>query len=154
EKRVEAWHETHNIWLQVAAELGIFGLAVFAFLMARAVSGVLANRQTLARVRAAKAAAKRPTPRRRPIIAPDISEEDAQFLDAHSAARAASLAGFFVCSFFSSVAYTWTFYYLLVLAVAPRDILRARLPLTRRRRAVAVSEPAPWYGEPNGAQAR
>jgi len=154
EKRVEAWHETHNIWLQVAAELGIFGLAVFAFLMARAVSGVWHTRRLLARVRAAKAAAKRPTPRRRPIIAPDISEEDAQFLDAHSAAMAASLAGFFVCSFFSSVAYNWTFYYLLVLAVAPRDILRARLPITRRRRAaVTVPEQAGLYGEPKGANA-
>lgn len=153
EKRVEAWHETHNIWLQVASELGIFGLGVFTFLMVRAFSGVWQTRRLLARVRAAAAAAKRPSPRRKPIVAPEISQEDAQFLDAHSAAMAASLAGFFVCSFFSSVAYNWTFYYLLVLAVAPRDILRERLPVTRRRRAVAVSEPAPLYGEPNGAQA-
>lgn len=153
EKRVEAWHETHNIWLQVASELGIFGLGVFTFLMVRAFSGVWQTRRLLARVRAAAAAAKRPSPRRKPIVAPEISQEDAQFLDAHSAAMAASLAGFFVCSFFSSVAYNWTFYYLLVLAVAPRDILRERLPVTRRRRAVAVSEPAPLYGEPKGAQA-
>lgn len=153
EKRVEAWHETHNIWLQVASELGIFGLGVFTFLMVRAFYGVWQTRRLLARVRAAAAAAKRPSPRRKPIVAPEISQEDAQFLDAHSAAMAASLAGFFVCSFFSSVAYNWTFYYLLVLAVAPRDILRERLPVTRRRRAVAVSEPAPLYGEPNGAQA-
>jgi O-antigen ligase len=153
EKRVEAWHETHNIWLQVASELGIFGLAVFTFLMLRAFAGVWQTRRLLARVRAAAAAAKRPTQRRKPIIAPDISPEDAQFLDAHSAAMAASLAGFFVCSFFSSVAYNWTFYYLLVLAVAPRDILRERLPVTRRRRAVAATERGVLYGEPKGAEA-
>jgi hypothetical protein len=108
----------------------------------------------LARVRAAAAAAKRPSPRRKPIVAPLISDEDAQFLDAHSAAMAASLAGFFVCSFFSSVAYNWTFYYLLILSVAPRDILRERLPVVRRRRAVAMAgEPAGLYSEPKGAQA-
>ena len=154
EKRVEAWHETHNIWLQVASEIGVFGLAVFTFLMVRAFTGVWQTRRLLARVRAAAAAAKRPSPRRKPIVAPQISEEDAQFLDAHSAAMGASLVGFFVCSFFSSVAYNWTFYYLLVLAVAPRDILRERLPVTRRRRALAVAEePAALYGEPKGAQA-
>jgi len=153
EKRVEAWHETHNIWLQVAAELGIFGLAVFTFLMGRAFTGVWQTRRLLARVRAAAAAAKRPSARRKPIVAPVISDEDAQFLDAHSAAMAASLVGFFVCSFFSSVAYNWTFYYLLILAVAPRDILRERLPVVRRRRAVAIGEqPAGLYGEPKGAQ--
>lgn len=153
EKRVEAWHETHNIWLQVASELGIFGLAVFTFLMGRAFYGVWQTRRLLARVRAAAAAAKRPSPRRKPIVAPEISQDDAQFLDAHSAAMAASLAGFFVCSFFSSVAYNWTFYYLLVLAVAPRDILRERLPVTRRRRAAAAAGTAAVYGEPKGAQA-
>ena len=153
EKRVEAWHETHNIWLQVASELGIFGLAVFTFLMGRAFSGVWQTRRLLARVRAAAAAAKRRSPGGKPIVAPEISLEDAQFLDAHSAAMAASLAGFFICSFFSSVAYNWTFYYLLVLAVAPRDILRERLPVTRRRRAVAAAESGGLYGEPKGAQA-
>jgi O-antigen ligase len=153
EKRVEAWHETHNIWLQVASELGIFGLVVFTFLMGRAFSGVWQTRRLLARVRAAAAAAKRPSPRRKPIVAPEISPEDAQLLDAHSAAMAASLAGFFVCSFFSSVAYNWTFYYLLVLAVAPRDILRERLPVVRRRRTVAAADTAAVYGEPNGARA-
>ena len=34
--RSEAWHEAHNVWLQVAAELGIFGFAAFFFLVMRA----------------------------------------------------------------------------------------------------------------------
>ena len=40
---------------------------------------------------------------------------------------AAALAGWFVCALFASVAYNWTFYYLLALAIAPREILRDRL---------------------------
>ena len=34
---------------------------------------------------------------------------------------AAGLIGWFVCAFFASVAYGWTFYYLLALLVATRD---------------------------------
>jgi O-antigen ligase len=44
--RLEAWHESHNVWLQVAAELGIFGLAVFAFLVLRAYYAVLQTRRS------------------------------------------------------------------------------------------------------------
>jgi O-antigen ligase len=102
--RLEAWHESHNVWLQVAAELGIFGLAVFSFLVLRAFYAVLQTRRLLRRNRGTVPA--------EPI------------LDAHSAAMAASLAGWFVCAFFASVAYNWTFYYLLALAAAPREILR------------------------------
>ena len=39
----------------------------------------------------------------------------------------AALAGWFVCALFASVAYHWTFYYLLALAVVPRDYLQTRL---------------------------
>ena len=109
EKRLEAWHETHNVWLQVAAEVGIFGFAVFAFLMARAVGGVWQVRRMLARVRAAAARARRRLPAARTSGVPEISEDEGVLFDAHSAAMAASLAGFFVCSFFSSIAYGWTF---------------------------------------------
>jgi hypothetical protein len=60
---------------------------------------------------------------------------EAQFLDAHSAAMAASLAGWFVVRVLRSIAYNWTFYYLLALAAAPRDILSARsAPVPRRGR--------------------
>jgi O-antigen ligase len=139
--RAEAWHETHNVWLQVASELGAAGLAVFAFLMVRAFAAVWQTRRLLARVR--RAGARRSTRQRRSAPVPGISPSDANLLDAHSAAMAASLAGFFVCAFFSSVAYNWTFYYLLVLAAAPRDILRARIAMpVRRRAAVAAATPA------------
>jgi O-antigen ligase len=139
--RLQAWSETHNIWLQVASELGIFGLAVFGFLVARAFGAVWQTRRLVARVRAAAAAARRPpgSSRRAIPAAPEISAYDVTLLDAHSAAMAASLVGFLVCAFFSSVAYNWTFYYLLVLAAAPRDILRDRIPSRARRRAVAAA---------------
>jgi hypothetical protein len=103
EKRLEAWHETHNVWLQVASEIGIFGFAVFAFLMARAVGGVWQVRRMLARVRAAAARARRRLPAARTGGVPEVSEDEGLLFDAHSAAMAASLAGFFVCSFFSSI---------------------------------------------------
>jgi hypothetical protein len=56
-----------------------------------------------------------------------VTPAEAEFLDAHSAAMAASIAGWFVCALFASVAYNWTFYYLLALAAAPRYILLDRL---------------------------
>jgi probable O-glycosylation ligase (exosortase A-associated) len=97
--RTEAWHESHNVWLQVGAELGVFGFAAFLFLVLRAFYAVYRTRRLL---------------RRNP----------SEILDAHSAAMAASLVGWFVCAFFASVAYNWTFYYLLALAAAPREMLR------------------------------
>jgi len=50
----------------------------------------------------------------------------------------AAVAGWFVCALFASVAYNWTFYYLLALAVAPRDYLLARAAAARSARAVAA----------------
>ena len=37
--RLEPWRETHNVLLQVAAELGVFGLLVFLLLLWQAVVG-------------------------------------------------------------------------------------------------------------------
>jgi hypothetical protein len=39
----------------------------------------------------------------------------------------AGLVGWFVCSMFASVAYNWTFYYLLALIVAARELTRDRI---------------------------
>jgi hypothetical protein len=38
----------------------------------------------------------------------------------------ASMVGWFVCAQFASVAFNWTFYYVLGLAVCTRDVVRAR----------------------------
>ena len=117
QKRIEAWHESHDVWTQTAAELGIFGFAVFGFLVSRGFSAVRQTRRLL---------------RRRSRDSTGQSPED-ELIDAHSAAMAASLVGWFVCAFFASVAYNWTFYYLLVLAAAPRDILRGTAVIARSR---------------------
>jgi O-antigen ligase len=119
EGRDEAWRETHNVVLQVAAELGVLGLAVFTFLLARA---ALTGRQVRHLLKRAV---------RHSAVTPD---EGAR-LDAYVGAMSAALAGWFVCALFASVAYHWTFYYLLALAVAPREILLDRLPARRRARA-------------------
>jgi O-antigen ligase len=116
--REQAWHESHNVWLQVGAELGTVGLIVFAFVVFRAVLAVWQTRRLLR------------LPRRKRDPAPVLAPDHRAMLDAHSVAIAASLAGWLVCAFFASVAYNWTFYYLLALAATPRDILRAALPRT------------------------
>jgi O-antigen ligase len=141
--RQQPWHETHNVFLQIASELGGVGLAAFGFLVFRASSAVLRTRRLLRRARRA-AAPTRPhmLPRSTRGGAPEIAPTDASLLDAHSAAMAASLAGFFVCAFFASVAYNWTFYYLLALVATPRDMLRARVP-ARRRAADSVRRMLP-----------
>jgi O-antigen ligase len=138
--REEAWHESHNVWLQVASELGIFGLAAFFFLVVRAFYSVFQTRRLLHRLRAAPG---RKRGMREPMSPADptgaLTPADTQLLDWHSAAMAASLAGWFICAFFASVAYNWTFYYLLALAAAPHGILRDRVPaLTWRKRPIAA----------------
>jgi putative inorganic carbon (HCO3(-)) transporter len=127
--REEAWRETHNVLLQVAAELGIVGLALFSFLIVR---GMLARRQTSRLLHRARGGTGT---RGQPAGPPVIGDDEAMRLDIHSAAMAASLAGWFVCALFASVAYHWTFYYLLALALAPREILRDRLAAALPARA-------------------
>ena len=39
----------------------------------------------------------------------------------------AAVVGWFVSALFASVAYNWTFYYVLAIATAPREILLDRL---------------------------
>jgi putative inorganic carbon (hco3(-)) transporter len=118
EEREEAWRETHNVVLQVASELGVLGLVCFGFLLTR---GFMAPRQT------------RHLLRRVERIARDEGEEglpapaERASLDAHQLAMGSAIAGWFVCALFASVAYHWTFYYLLAMAIAPREILLDRL---------------------------
>lgn len=123
--RQESWRETHNVVLQVASELGILGLAAFMFLVYRAgFAGRDARRllpRALGRLPKSRWGAK-PSPGQ-----PVITLEDAAFFEAHTATMAAAIAGWFLSALFASVAYNWTFYYLLALAIAPRLILAERL---------------------------
>jgi O-antigen ligase len=118
--REEAWRESHNVVLQVAAELGIGGLILFGFLVVRGFSGPIQTRRLLRRFEAGRGS-------RPDATAPPMDPRERDLFTTHAEVLSAALAGWFVCALFASVAYHWTFYYLLALAVVPRDYLRARL---------------------------
>jgi len=48
--------------------------------------------------------------------------------------------GWFVSALFASVAYNWTFYYVLGLSVTARDIVRARSHAYARAKALVESK--------------
>jgi hypothetical protein len=107
------------VWLQVAAELGIFGLAIFLYLVVRAYS---ANLRVLRMLK---------LPRRRKLEAAPadplaLTPDDRITLDTNAKGMIAALVGWTVCAFFASVAFNWTFYYVLALAVAGREIVASR----------------------------
>ncbi len=138
--RLEPWRVSHNVWLEVAADLGIGGLLVFAFLVARAFSACLATLRAVRPRRRRKGAGtagesatgSRASPSDE---GPTMSEEDRRFILMHTRAILAGLVGWFVCAFFASVAFNWTFYYILALAVGGREFVLAHgVP----RRAPAV----------------
>jgi O-antigen ligase len=116
--RRERWRETHNALIQVAAETGVFGLAAFIFLIVRGAMAAARTRRLLSRPR------KRGAP---DLLRLTMSDRDRKTLYAYAAAMTAGLVGWFTCALFASVAYSWTFYYLLALIVATRELARVRL---------------------------
>jgi putative inorganic carbon (HCO3(-)) transporter len=122
--RLEPWRETHNVLLQVAAELGVFGLLVFLLLVWQAVTALMWTRRMFA-----PASRARP-PTARPGTVPVITAfrpDERDTMRMYSAALSASLVGWFVCAQFASVGYYWTFYYLFALIVAGREITQDRV---------------------------
>ena len=124
EHREQPWRESHDIVLQVAAELGILGLGTLLFLIARA---GMARFQIQRLLRRARGGGRRPGAFG--VGGAVVTVDEARWFEWHSAAMTAALAGWFFCALFASVAYNWTFYYLLALATAPREILIDRPPL-------------------------
>jgi O-antigen ligase len=120
EGRQEAWRESHNVVLQVAAELGVAGLVIFGFLLAHGFYGPIQTRRLLRRFETGRG-------RQRNAMVPVMDPRERELFTTHAEAMSAAFAGWFVCAMFASVAYHWTFYYLLALAVVPRDYLRGRL---------------------------
>ena len=120
--RKERWRETHNALIQVAAETGIFGLLVFSFLIVRGATAAASTRRLLAPPR------RKSTPDTLRVV---MADDDRQMLYAYTAAMTAGLVGWFTCALFASVAYSWTFYYLLALIVAARELARTRLSAAR-----------------------
>jgi O-antigen ligase len=111
------WHEAHNALIQVAADTGIFGLLAFSFLIFRAGYAAAVTRRML----------RRPRKRDPDPLAAVMSDEDRSTLYDHTVGTTAALIGWFTCAMFASVAYSWTFYYLLALIVAARELARHRL---------------------------
>jgi putative inorganic carbon (hco3(-)) transporter len=134
EGRQEAWQETHNVILQVAAELGVVGVTIFMFLVARA---ALAGTQVRRLLRRAGHGGPRSTRANAPPADASLTPDEIAWMRAQTAALTAALVGWFVCAMFASVAYNWTFYYLLALAIAPREILIARVGAARKLRQAA-----------------
>jgi O-antigen ligase len=119
EQRVEAWRESHNVFLQVGADLGIFGFLAFCFLIVRALLAPAQARRLLKKVQ--------------------LHPQERELIDTHTAAMSASFVGWLLCAFFASVAYHWTLYYLLALAIAPREYLAERLTVARAERRDALA---------------
>jgi putative inorganic carbon (HCO3(-)) transporter len=122
--RGEPWRETHNVFLQIASELGIFGLLAFLVLVWQAAAALLWTR----RMFSATSARSRP-PTAKPGTVPIVEAfrpEERDWMRMHTVAMSASLAGWLVCAQFGSAGYYWTFYYLLALIVAARELTRDR----------------------------
>jgi O-antigen ligase len=120
--RKERWRETHNALIQVAAETGVAGLVSFSALIVCAGLATVQTRRMLRRPR-------RPgTPDR---LARVLTDADRRLLYAHTVAMTVALVGWLTCAMFASVAYSWTFYYLLALIVAARELTRERLAAAR-----------------------
>jgi O-antigen ligase len=124
--RAVMWQETHNVFLQVLAELGAAGGAIFLFLVVRPVISLVRTRRLLPR-----APSRRIVPENR-TASLAFRPSEAEWLRAHTAAAMAGFAGWFTCAQFASIGYYWTFYYLLALIVAARQISVSRTELVRR----------------------
>ena len=133
------WRQTHNAYLQIAAELGFFGVATFMFLVWRSFHASWWTRRELTwiyRRRSRKKNQPEPEPE------DGLNDHDRYFLQTHGAAMVAAVVGWAVCAFFASVAFNWTFYYLLGLAVTARDVVRARERAYAKAKALAAREVA------------
>jgi O-antigen ligase len=123
--RLEPWRETHNVLLQVAAELGVFGLLAFLFLVWQAFSALWWTRRLFG---STGARARPPTVEPGTVPVTDaFRPEEREWMRMHAAAMSASLVGWIVCAQFASVGYYWTFYYLFALVVAGRELTRDRI---------------------------
>jgi len=116
--REETWREAHNAWLQVASELGTGGLLIFAVIVG---SGFVAGVQASRALRRA---------RQQHLRSRESSKKSARWLaqreplELYAAAVLASLTGWLIAAMFASVAYYWTLYLVLGLAISLREIAR------------------------------
>jgi putative inorganic carbon (hco3(-)) transporter len=113
--RKEAWNVTHNVILQVAAELGTVGLVPFIYLILRAAAAARIARKALSPpIRRGHSRGWR-LGQREPV--PDPERETLLTL---ITALGPALLGWIVCAQFASVALNWTFYFVLGILVTTR----------------------------------
>ena len=119
----------------MASEIGIFGVIAFFFLIIRAFMAASFTRSKLAWI-------YRKQSKKRPMPDPEdgLDDHDRMFLQTHGAAMVASMVGWAVAATFASVAFHWTFYYLLGLAVAARAIVHHRAVAYAKAKALAQEE--------------
>jgi O-antigen ligase len=131
--QAKRWRVTHNAYLQVAAEMGVFALIAFLYLVIRAFTAAWWTRRELSWI-------YRRRSKKRPAPEPEdgLTEDERYYLQTHAAAMLACMVGWAVCAFFASVAFNWTFYYLLGLSVTARDIVRARAKAYRKAKKLAL----------------
>jgi O-antigen ligase len=128
---IEKWRVTHNVWLQVASELGIFGLLAFGFLVVRSYRACFATLAALRKPRRKGWKTARPargggTVRGSTAAPATTLSDDEQFIvETNARSMLAAMVGWTVCSLFASVAFNWTFYYVFALAVAGHEIVKA-----------------------------
>jgi O-antigen ligase len=134
--RLEPWRESHNVLLQVAAELGIFGLLAFLVLIAQAVAALMWTRRFGVSARAPA------VPQGRLPATDAFRPDERDWMRMHVSAMTASLVGWLVCAQFASLGYYWTFYYLFALIVAARELTKDRIAAARR--ATRTPDPPSW----------
>jgi O-antigen ligase len=116
--RKGAWNVTHNAVLQVAAELGIVGLVPFLFVVGRAVLAVKVTRRAL--MPPARRSERRGGKGWVERLVPDSERGTLLTL---MTALGPALLGWIVCAQFASVALNWTFYLVLGIIVATREVV-------------------------------
>jgi O-antigen ligase len=142
--RLEPWRETHNVLLQIAAELGIGGLLAFLFLIYRAVVALRWTDRAFS-----TSEARRPPPELEGNIVPVTDAflpDERAAIQMHVAAMWASLVGWFVCAQFASVGYYWTFYYMLALIVAARELTLDRFAAAHKAVSRATAPDSRGFG--------
>jgi O-antigen ligase len=133
--QAKKWRVTHNAYLQVAAELGIFGVLFFLYIVFKGFSSAWWTRRHLNWI-------YRRRSRKKVRLEPEdgLTADERYFLQTHAAAMLAAMTGWFICAIFASVAFNWTIYYLLGLSATARDVVRARERAYAKAKKMAMQD--------------
>ena len=133
--RAKRWRVTHDAYLQLAAEMGVFAVVIFFFLIFRGFAAAIGTRRALSWWHGVRR-------KRRQTAEPEdgLTPQERVFLEAHASAMIACLVAWVVCATFASIAYDWTIYYVIGFAVTARDVVRARARAYAQARKAGAQE--------------